>query len=254
MSAVIWAGCGTAFTFLMTTLGAALVFFFKEQIDDRVQCACMGFASGVMSAAAVFSLLVPAIEQSEAQGGSPWLVVTTGFVLGALMIASVDRVLRFAGRARRADEAARMRTLMYTAVTLHNVPEGMAVGLAFALAAKGGGLGLAAAITLALGIGIQNFPEGAAVALPLRQGGMSRMRAFVMGTLSGAVEPLFGVLVVLATSAVHQVMPALMAFSAGAMMYVVICEMIPEAARCRMGTRFAVIGYVVMMALDIALG
>lgn len=254
MSAVIWAGCGTAFTFLMTTLGAALVFFFKGQIDDRVQCACMGFASGVMSAAAVFSLLVPAIEQAGAQGAAPWLVVTVGFVLGALMIAGVDRVLRFAGGVRRADEAARMRTLMYTAVTLHNVPEGMAVGLAFALAAQDGGLGLAAAITLALGIGIQNFPEGAAVALPLRQGDMSRMRAFVLGTLSGAVEPLFGVLVVLATSAVRQAMPALMAFSAGAMMYVVMCEMIPEAARCRLGTRFAVIGYVVMMTLDIALG
>ena len=254
MSAVIWAGCGTAFTFLMTTLGAALVFFFKEQIDDRVQCACMGFASGVMSAAAVFSLLVPAIEQAGAQGAAPWLVVTVGFVLGALMIAGVDRVLRFAGGVRRADEAARMRTLMYTAVTLHNVPEGMAVGLAFALAAQDGGLGLAAAITLALGIGIQNFPEGAVVALPLRQGGMSRMRAFVLGTLSGAVEPLFGVLAVLATSAVRQAMPALMAFSAGAMMYVVMCEMIPEAARCRLGTRFAVIGYVVMMTLDIALG
>ena len=254
MSAVIWAGCGTAFTFLMTTLGAALVFFFKGQIDDRVQCAFIGFASGVMSAAAVFSLLVPAIEQAGAQGAAPWLVVTVGFVLGALMIAGVDRVLRFAGGVRRADEAARMRTLMYTAVTLHNVPEGMAVGLAFALAAQDGGLGLAAAITLALGIGIQNFPEGAAVALPLRQGGMSRMRAFVLGTLSGAVEPLFGVLAVLATSAVRQAMPALMAFSAGAMMYVVMCEMIPEAARCRLGTRFAVIGYVVMMTLDIALG
>ncbi|HIU15560.1 MAG TPA: ZIP family metal transporter [Candidatus Ventricola intestinavium] len=254
MRSVIWAGCGTAFTFAMTTLGAALVFFFRRSIGERVQCACLGFAAGVMSAAAVFSLLVPAMEQTQEMGGSPFVIVTLGFVLGAAMIACVDALLRRMKGVRRAGDISRRRTLMFTAVTLHNIPEGMAVGLAFALAARDGGLGLAAAVTLALGIGIQNFPEGAAVALPLRQSGMSRMRAFALGTLSGAVEPVFGVLVVLAATVVRQAMPLLMAFSAGAMMYVVICEMIPEASGERSGTRFAMVGYIVMMALDIALG
>ena len=243
MRSVIWAGCGTAFTFAMTTLGAALVFFFRRSIGERVQCACLGFAAGVMSAAAVFSLLVPAMEQTQEMGGSPFVIVTLGFVLGAAMIACVDALLRRMKGVRRAGDISRRRTLMFTAVTLHNIPEGMAVGLAFA-----------AAVTLALGIGIQTFPEGAAVALPLRQSGMSRMRAFALGTLSGAVEPVFGVLVVLAATVVRQAMPLLMAFSAGAMMYVVICEMIPEASGERSGTRFAMVGYIVMMALDIALG
>lgn len=254
MRSVIWAGCGTAFTFVMTTLGAALVFFFKRRIGDRVQRTCLGFAAGVMAAAAVFSLLVPAIEQAEQLDGAPWLVTTGGFALGAAMIAGVDAAMRRLARVRRAGDAARRQMLMYAAVTLHNIPEGMAVGLAFALAVRDGGLGLAGAVALALGIGIQNFPEGAAVALPLRQGGMSRLRAFALGTLSGAVEPVFGVLTVLAATAANQVMPLLMAFSAGAMMYVVIAEMIPEAAGDRMGTRFAMIGYMVMMALDVALG
>ena len=253
MRSVIWAGCGTAFTFAMTTLGAALVFFFRRSIGERVQCACLGFAAGVMSAAAVFSLLVPAMEQTQEMGGSPFVIVTLGFVLGAAMIACVDALLRRMKGVRRAGDISRRRTLMFTAVTLHNIPEGMAVGLAFALAARDGGLGLAAAVTLALGIGIQNFPEGAAVALPLRQSGMSRMRAFALGTLSGAVEPVFGVLVVLAAAGIRPLMPWLLSFAAGAMLYVVVEELIPQA-HSRAGTCGFVLGFLIMMVLDVALG
>lgn len=253
MKAVYWAGCGTAFTFLMTALGAALVFFFKHRIDERVQRACMGFSGGVMAAAAVFSLLNPAVEQAGELGFTPWLVVTAGFLLGAGAIAGVDALLRRVQRVQRAGDAARRRMLMYAAVTLHNIPEGMAVGLAFALAAQGEGAS-AAAMALALGIGIQNFPEGAAVALPLRQGGMSRRRSFLLGVASGAVEPIFGVLAVLAATAMRPVMPPLMALSAGSMMLVVMGEMVPEAAQDHWGVGFAVIGYAAMMALDVALG
>ncbi|MDO5298513.1 MAG: ZIP family metal transporter [Clostridia bacterium] len=254
MSSVMWAAGGTLFTFLMTTLGAALVFFFKNHIGERMQRLCLGFAAGVMSAAAVFSLLNPAIEQTQQMGGIPWLIVTLGFLAGAGMIAAMDMVMRRMRRVRSAGDAARRRTLMFTAVTLHNIPEGMAVGLAFALAAEDGGLSLAAATALALGIGIQNFPEGAAISLPLRQGGMSRMRSFLLGTLSGAVEPIFGVLVVLIANVVRSMMPVFMAFAAGAMMLVVIEEMIPEAAEERDGVTAAMIGYVIMMALDVGLG
>lgn len=253
MNSVMWAAGGTLFTFLMTTLGAALVFFFKNHISDRMQRLCLGFASGVMSAASVFSLLNPSIEQARLLGQIPWLTVTLGFIAGAGIIALMDLIMRQTHSVRSAGGAARRRTLMFTAVTLHNIPEGMAVGLAFALAAEDGGLNLAAATALALGIGIQNFPEGAAISLPLRQGGMSRMRSFALGTLSGAVEPLFGVLVVLIAHVARSMMPVFMAFAAGAMMLVVIEEMIPEAAAGRDGVTAVMVGYIIMMALDVGL-
>ena len=254
MRSVIWAACGTVFTLLMTTLGSALVFFFRRRISARMNRLCMGFSGGVMSAAAVFSLLVPAAQQMEARGCSPWLVVTGGFLLGAGLILAADARLRRLRAVRTAGDLARRQALLMGAVTLHNIPEGMAVGLAFALAAQGGAADLAAACVLALGIGIQNFPEGAAISLPMRQGGMSCLRSFVLGVLSGVVEPVFGVLVVLIAAAAGGVMPALMALSAGAMMLVVMAEMIPEASGGRDGVTACVLGYAVMMALDIALG
>lgn len=252
MQGVWFAACGTMFTFLMTALGSALVFFFKKHISEEMQRACLGFAGGVMAAAAVFSLLIPAIEQTEQMGGMSALVAAGGFAAGAGLMLAVDAYV--AGRQRGESETARRQMLMMTAVTLHNIPEGMAVGLAFAQAVQGGAAGLAAAITLALGIGLQNLPEGAAISLPLRQGGMSRMRSFWWGVLSGAVEPLFGVLVVLAASAMQAVLPALMAFAAGAMMLVVVTELIPSAAFNRRGVLCVMIGYVLMMAMDVALG
>ena len=213
-----WAALGTGFTFLMTTLGAATVFFFSGEPRPKFQKAMLGFAAGVMTAASVWSLLLPAIEQAQAEGRTPgWLPAAAGMLLGVVFLAALDSLLP---HLRRVSEERRQSALLMTAITLHNVPEGMAVGLAFALAATGENLAGAAA--LALGIGIQNFPEGAAIALPLRQEGLTRRRAFVVGTLSGSVEPVFGVLVVLAAAWVRPLMPWLLSFAAGAMLYVVV--------------------------------
>ena len=247
-----WAALGTGFTFLMTTLGAAMVFFFAGEPRPSFQKTLLGFAAGVMTAASVWSLLLPAIDRAAALPLPPWLPAATGMLLGVVFLAVLDGLLPRLRRNRgRQDASWQQTTLLMTAITLHNVPEGMAVGLAFALAS--GGEGLAGAATLAMGIGIQNFPEGAAVALPLRQGGWSRPRAFVGGTLSGAVEPVFGVLAAVAASGVEPLMPWLLSFAAGAMLYVVVEELVPQAhSRC--GTCGFVLGFLVMMVLDVALG
>ena len=245
-----WAALGSGFTFLMTTLGAATVFFFSGEPRPKFQKAMLGFAAGVMTAASVWSLLLPAIDQARAEGKLPgWLPAAAGMLLGVVFLAALDSLLPRLRRVPREDW--RQNTLLMTAITLHNVPEGMAVGLAFALAAEGEGLAGAAA--LAMGIGIQNFPEGAAISLPLRQEGFSRRRAFWGGTLSGSVEPVFGVLVVLAAGAVHPLMPWLLSFAAGAMLYVVVEELVPQA-HSRAGTCGFVGGFLVMMVLDVALG
>ena len=247
-----WATLGTGFTFLMTTLGAAMVFFFAGEPRPHFQKALLGFAAGVMTAASVWSLLLPAINRSAALPLPSWLPAAGGMLLGVVFLAALDGLLPRLRRSRgRLDASWRQTTLLMTAITLHNVPEGMAVGLAFALAA--GGEGLAGAAALAMGIGIQNFPEGAAVALPLRQGGWSRSRAFAGGMLSGAVEPVFGVLVVLAAAGVEPLMPWLLSFAAGAMLYVVVEELVPQA-HSRAGTCGFVLGFLVMMVLDVALG
>ena len=245
MKMVFWAGVGTLFPFLMTTLGAALVFLMKKQSEDGP---CMGFAAGVMSAAAVFSMILPAMRQNE--GG--WLIVTLGFMLGAAMIAGVDALMCRVRRIQNASDSARKRLMMVAAITLHNIPEGMAVGLAFALAGVQGGL--AAAAVLALGIGVQNLPEGLAVALPFRASGLSRGKSFALGTLSGAVEPVFGMLAALMMGAAQSSLAGMMAFCAGAMMQVVFAEMIPQAAKTRAGVAGVMAGYTLMMALDLALG
>ena len=247
-----WAALGTGFTFLMTTLGAAMVFFFAGEPRPHFQKALLGFAAGVMTAASVWSLLLPAINRSAALPLPSWLPAAGGMLLGVVFLAALDGLLPRLRRSRgRLDASWRQTTLLMTAITLHNVPEGKAVGLAFALAA--GGEGLAGAAALAMGIGIQNFPEGAAVALPLRQGGWSRPRAFAGGMLSGAVEPVFGVLVVLAAAGVEPLMPWLLSFAAGAMLYVVVEELVPQA-HSRAGTCGVVLGFLVMMVLDVALG
>ena len=239
---------GTSFPFLMTALGAATVFFFARAVCERAQGALLGFAAGVMTAASVWSLILPAIEQTAAEGRlPPFLPAAAGIVLGALLLALLDEFTRQRGGER----VTHSDFLLLSAITLHNIPEGMAVGLAFALAADGEGLAGAAA--LALGIGVQNFPEGAAVALPLYQSGQSKLRAFVTGVLSGAVEPLFGVLVVLAAARVHALMPWLLSFAAGAMLYVVVEELLPRAGS-RRGTCGFFVGFLFMMVLDVALG
>ena len=242
---------GTIFTFFMTALGAAFVFCFRSSISEKTNRLCLGFAGGVMSAAAVFSLLLPASEQARAAGGSPMLVTALGFLFGAGLMALLDALL---ARNMHGDQGRRRRMLLISAVTLHNIPEGMAVGLSFALAAGGNAAALAGACALALGVGVQNVPEGAAISLPLSQSGMSRLKSFALGALSGAVEPVFGVLAALFVSVVSPAMPWLMCVSAGAMLWVVFAEMLPEAGVRRDGAIAAAFGYVLMMALDIGLG
>lgn len=255
LQALSWAALGTGFTFLMTTLGAAVVFFFVEEPRPQFQRTMLGFAAGVMTAASVWSLLLPAIEQSADFGVPGWLPAAAGLLLGVGFLSALDAVLPHLRRAKDMDLTRRQSTLLMAAITLHNVPEGMAVGLAFALAAEGEGMAGAAA--LALGIGIQNFPEGAAISLPLRQEGFSRFRSFVYGMLSGIVEPVFGILVVLAAGSIQPLMPWLLSFAAGAMMYVVVEELIPEAhlgEHSNVGTLGVMGGFLVMMVLDVALG
>ncbi len=257
MSPVQMAALGTGFTFLMTAAGAAVVFFFKKEIAPVFQRVFLGFAAGVMLAASVWSLLLPAIDRAVEQGHSGWVQAAGGFLLGALFLVCLDAVRPLL--VQKASDARQRRTsLLVLAITLHNIPEGMAVGLACALAAGEFGAGqTAGAAALALGIGLQNFPEGAAIALPLRKEGASRFKSFAGGALSGAVEPLGGILAVLAAGSVEPLMPWLLSFAAGAMVYVVAQELIPEARRdetSRAGTWGVLFGFVVMMVMDVALG
>lgn len=263
MHPVLLASVGTGFTFLMTTLGASVVFFFRKQLKDSVQRIFLGFAAGVMIAAAVWSLLIPAIEEAEEQGQIGWLPAAGGFCLGVLFLLLLDQILphlHIGGKKPEGLESSFQRsTLLLFAVTLHNIPEGMAVGLAFALAAQQGGDtgAYTAAFALALGIGIQNFPEGAAISLPLRKEGLKSGKAFLYGSLSGFVEPVFGIITVVIAGTVTPLMPWLLSFAAGAMLYVVVEELIPEAHlgdHSNVGSLSVMIGFLAMMILDVALG
>ena len=263
LQAVLWAAAGTGFTFLMTVLGAATVFFFRRRVADGVQRVFLGFAAGVMIAASVWSLLIPAIDAVAEQGGVIWFPAVGGFLIGVAFLTIMDRLLPHLHPDRMKPGVKNVSwermTLLMTAVTLHNIPEGMAVGLSFALAAQSSGQvsALSAAAALAVGIGIQNVPEGAAVALPMRQEGMPPWKAFLCGSLSGLVEMVFGVLVVLIAGEVQVLMPWMLAFAAGTMMYVLVEELIPEAhlgEPSNLGTLGVMAGFVIMMVLDIALG
>lgn len=262
-NAVLWALLGTGFTFLMTTLGAAMVFIFRGKSKANLQRIFLGFAAGVMIAAAVWSLLIPAINEATAMGLVGWVPAAGGFALGGAFMLLLDRLLPHlhigGGSAEGLPSSLKRTTMLVFAVTLHNIPEGMAVGLSFALAAQHGvgSAQMAAAIALAIGIGIQNFPEGAAISLPLRSEGMSHGKAFLSGSASGIVEPIFGVLTVLIVGAITPIMPWLLSFAAGAMIYVVIEEIIPEAStgeHSNLGTIGAMVGFLIMMVLDVALG
>ena len=263
MEPILWAAAGTGFTFLMTSLGASVVFFFKKQATATAQRIFLGFAAGVMIAASVWSLLIPAIEEAEAAGMIGWRPAAGGFLLGVVFLMALDGVLPHLHPGAKKPEGVKSQmkrtSLLVFAVTLHNIPEGMAVGLSFALAAQHGNdpALYAAAMALAIGIGIQNFPEGAAIALPLRQEGMSRAKAFLCGASSGVVEPIFGILTVLIAGSIAPLMPWLLSFAAGAMIYVVVEELIPEAhlgEHSNLGTMGVMAGFVVMMVLDVALG
>ena len=262
MQSILWAAVGTGFTFLMTATGAAMVFLFRARLNAAVQRIFLGFAAGVMIAASVWSLLIPAIEEAEAAGTPGWLPAVGGFVLGVGFLLLLDGLLPHLHAGARSPEGIhaswRRSTLLVLAVTLHNIPEGMAVGLSFARAAQHtDGAFNAAALALALGIGLQNFPEGAAISLPLRQEGFSSLRSFVYGSLSAIVEPIFGILVVLIADSITPWMPWLLSFAAGSMLYVVVEELIPEAhlgEHSHIGTMGVMAGFVVMMILDVALG
>ncbi len=261
--AIIWAASGTGFTFFMTALGASVVFIFKKEMGKSIQRAFLGFAAGVMMAASVWSLLIPAIEETKEVGGVVWVPAAGGFVLGGLFLYLLDFLMPHLHLGERNPEGIRTSlhrtTLLVLAVTLHNIPEGMAVGLAFAMAAQHpeDQALYAAAFALAIGIGIQNFPEGAAISLPLRQEGMDRGQAFMLGSLSGLVELIFGIGITLIAAQIAPYMPWFLAFAAGAMIYVVVEELIPEANQgehSNLGTVGVMTGFLIMMILDVALG
>ena len=261
MSPVFLAFLGTMFTFLATALGAATVFFFKKDIPQNMQRAFLGFAAGVMIAASVWSLLIPAMEMAEESGTPAWLPAAGGFVLGAVFLLALDRLLPHLHPGSDEPEGLKSSfartTMLVLAVTLHNIPEGLAVGLAFGLAGESSAMSLSGALALSVGMALQNFPEGSAISLPLKKEGLSNTRSFVYGALSGIVEPIAGVLGVLAAGAVTGIMPWLLAFAAGAMIYVVVEELIPEAnlgEHSHTGTLSVMLGFLVMMVLDVALG
>lgn len=261
MSQVTLAFLGTMFTFLATALGAATVFFFKKDIPHGMQRAFLGFAAGVMIAASVWSLLIPAMDMAQEAGGPAWLPAAGGFVLGAMFLLALDRVLPHLHPGSDEPEGLKSSfartTMLVLAVTLHNIPEGLAVGLAFGLAGESSAMSLSGALALSLGMALQNFPEGAAISLPLKKEGLSNTRSFVYGALSGIVEPIAGVLGVLAAGSVTGIMPWLLSFAAGAMIYVVVEELIPEASlgeHSHTGTLSVMLGFLVMMVLDVALG
>ncbi len=253
---------GTLFTWLMTMLGAGVVFFFKS-INRKVLDGMLGFASGVMIAASFFSLLAPAIEMAESSGKNPWLTAGVGFLSGCLFLLAADKLLphmhSIGDSVRKEGQPSNWRksVLLVSAITLHNIPEGLAVGVAFgAVAANFPGATLAGAIALALGIGIQNFPEGAAVSVPLRREGLSMKKSFFWGQLSGVVEPVAGVLGALAVLTFQPILPYALCFAAGAMIYVVADELIPEAhaGHSDIATMGVVLGFLIMMMLDVGLG
>ena len=253
----------TCFTWFVTALGASAVFFFKS-VDPRTLDGMLGFAAGVMIAASYWSLLAPAIEMAEASGGPAWMPATIGFLLGGAFLWGVDKLLPHLHVGYPTEEAEgiptswRRSVLLVLAITMHNFPEGLAVGVAFG--AVGAGLptaSLAGAAALALGIGLQNFPEGMAVSVPLRREGMSRLKSFWYGQLSGMVEPIAGVLGASAVLLVQPLLPYALAFAAGAMIYVVVEELIPESQLetiTDVATIGAMLGFAVMMTLDVALG
>lgn len=260
---VAQAALGSGFTYLMTAVGAAFVFLFV-QLRQRLLDAMLGFAAGVMIAASFWSLLAPAIEMS-ARGPLPsWVPATGGFLLGALFLRLVDALLPHVHLFGAVSEAEGIRTrwrrtiLLVLAITMHNIPEGLAVGVAFGAVAHGlPSADLVGAMALALGIGIQNLPEGAAVSVPLRREGLSRSRSFFVGQISGAVEPVAAVLGALAVIHAAPLLPWALAFAAGAMIFVVVEEVIPEAQRAGnhdMATSGAIVGFALMMTLDVALG
>ncbi len=253
---------GLMIPFAGTSLGSACVFLMKRKMDRQIERALTGFAAGVMVAASVWSLLVPAMEQSESMGRLAFLPAFVGFWIGILFLLLLDSVIPHLHMNTDKAEGPKSKltkiTMMVLAVTLHNIPEGMAVGVVYA-GFKSGNVNITAgaALALSLGIAIQNFPEGAIISMPLAAEGKSRKKAFIYGVLSGAVEPVFGFLTIVAAGLIVPAMPYLLSFAAGAMLYVVVEELIPEMSEgehSNIGVVMFAVGFSLMMALDVALG
>ena len=253
---------GLLIPLLGTTLGSAMVFFMKKEMDKRVEKTLLGFASGVMIAASVWSLLIPSIDMAQQQGKIAWFPATVGFLGGRLFLLILDSVIPHLHLESSQPEGIpsdlKKTTMLVLAVTLHNIPEGMSVGVTFAGALLGDtGITMAGAFALAVGIAIQNFPEGAIISMPLRSEGMPGGKAFLYGALSGVVEPIGAIVTILLAKQIVPALPYLLSFAAGAMIYVVVEELIPESQageHSNIGTIGVAIGFVIMMILDVALG
>jgi len=248
----VWqAFLATIMTYLFTVAGSSLVFFFKK-VNRNVMDAMLGIAGGVMIAASFFSLIAPAIDKCEELGQIPWLVVSLGFFLGGVLLFITEKVSSKVLK----NETSKKNFMLMLSITMHNIPEGMVVGLAFGSLIYGNNT-LSSALMLALGIGIQNFPEGSSISLPLRRSGMSRGKAFFLGQISGIVEPIAGVLGALLILKIEWILPISLAFAAGAMIYVVVEEIIPESQtnkRKDLMAFFTLVGFIIMMVLDVSLG
>lgn len=253
---------GVLIPFLGTTMGAACVLFMKNTLNEMIHRALIGFAAGVMVAASIWSLLIPAMDQVASMGQWAFLPAVIGFWLGILFLLFLDRAIPHLHQGSDEPEgpkvALKRTTMLVLAVTLHNIPEGMAVGVVFAgWMAGNGAITMAGALTLSIGIAIQNFPEGAIISMPLRAEGMKKWESFLYGALSGVVEPIAAIFTIWAAGLLIPVLPYLLSFAAGAMIYVVVEELIPEMStghHSNLGTIFFAFGFTVMLALDVALG
>lgn len=253
---------GILIPFIGTSLGAGCVYLMKQEMSDKIKRALTGFAAGVMVAASIWSLIIPAIEQSAFMGRLSFLPAVVGFWTGILFLLFLDKVIPHLHSGSRKAEGVQSTlaktTMMVLAVTLHNIPEGMAVGVVYAGLVSGEAhISAASALALSVGIAIQNFPEGAIISMPLRSEGMGKTKAFTCGVLSGIVEPIFAAVTVLIYEFITSALPYLLTFAAGAMLYVVVEELIPEMSQGEhsdIGTIFFAVGFSIMMMLDVALG
>lgn len=252
---------GILIPFIGTTLGSLMVFLLKEKLNNKIEKLLLGFASGVMIAASIWSLIIPSIEMAKNINVVAWVPATVGFLLGIVFLLILDFVIPYVHLNKKNEDKKfklSKNTKLVLAVTLHNIPEGMAVGVIFAgILSKDSSITLAGAYALSIGISIQNFPEGAIISMPLKSCGMSKLRSFIMGTLSGVVEPIAAIITVLLINLIKPVLPYLLAFAAGSMIYVVIEELIPDAHdndTSRMSIIGTSLGFALMMILDVALG
>ena len=258
MSSTLIVAFGVTFIFLMTILGSAVVFLFKKSISDKLNSLFLGFASGLMIAASVWSLIIPAIEQSSSLEKLKFIPVTVGILLGCLFLVIMDKILPYIlNKGEGGKRKLSKTTRFFMAVTLHNIPEGLAVGLAFGHAMIDGGISVFySALWLAIGIGIQNFPEGAAISLPMQEKFGSKFKAFLYGSLSGIVEPIMALLGIWLSTSLAVFMPWFLGFSAGAMLFVIAEEILPDAKNLypsKISAWGFIFGFILMMILDITL-